>query len=24
VIPGFALWPDGRLCDTTYFYKQLA
>jgi GNAT superfamily N-acetyltransferase len=24
VIPGYALWPDGALCDTTYFYKVLA
>ena len=23
VIPGFALYPDGRLCDTTYFWKAL-
>jgi GNAT superfamily N-acetyltransferase len=23
VIPGYALWPDGGLCDTTYFYKTL-
>ncbi len=22
-IPDFALWPDGRLCPTTYFYKDL-
>lgn len=22
-IPGFALWPDGGLCDTTFFCKQL-
>jgi GNAT superfamily N-acetyltransferase len=22
-IPNFALWPDGRLCPTTYFYKDL-
>jgi GNAT superfamily N-acetyltransferase len=22
-IPGYALWPDGRPCDTTVFYKQL-
>jgi len=22
-IPGYALWPDGRLCDTTYYYKTL-
>ena len=24
VIPDFALWPDGRPCATTYFYKSLA
>ena len=23
VIPGYALWPRGGLCDTTYFYKTL-
>ncbi len=23
VIPNYALYPDGRLCDTTVFYKQL-
>jgi GNAT superfamily N-acetyltransferase len=23
VIPGFALWPRGGLCDTTYFYRDL-
>ncbi|HEY7604707.1 MAG TPA: GNAT family N-acetyltransferase [Gaiellaceae bacterium] len=23
VIPGFALYPDGRPCDTTVFYKTL-
>jgi GNAT superfamily N-acetyltransferase len=23
VVPGYALWPDGRLCDTTFFYKSL-
>jgi GNAT superfamily N-acetyltransferase len=23
VIPGFALYPDGRPCDTTYFFKEL-
>jgi GNAT superfamily N-acetyltransferase len=22
-IPGYALWPDGRPCATTYYYKQL-
>jgi GNAT superfamily N-acetyltransferase len=24
VIPNYALYPDGRLCDTTVFYKQLS
>ena len=24
LIPGYALFPDGRLCDTTLFYKRLA
>jgi len=24
VVPGFALYPDGRLCDTTFFWKALA
>jgi GNAT superfamily N-acetyltransferase len=23
-IPGYALWPQGGLCGTTYFYRQLA
>lgn len=23
VIPGYALWPEGGLCDTTFFYKSL-
>ncbi len=23
VIPGYALYPDGRLCDTTVFFKAL-
>ncbi len=23
IIPGYALMPDGRLCDTMIFYKQL-
>lgn len=23
VIPGYALLPDGKLCDTTLYYKQL-
>jgi putative acetyltransferase len=23
LIPDFALWPDGRLCGTVYFYKDL-
>lgn len=22
-VPGYALWPDGRPCPTTYFHKQL-
>ena len=22
-IPGYALWPDGRPCATTYYYKML-
>ena len=22
-IPGYALWPDGRACPTTYFFKNL-
>jgi GNAT superfamily N-acetyltransferase len=24
VIPGYALWPQGGLCDTTVFYRALA
>jgi hypothetical protein len=24
VIPGYALYPDGRPCDTTVFWKALA
>jgi GNAT superfamily N-acetyltransferase len=24
VIPGYALWPNGGLCDSTYFYKALS
>jgi GNAT superfamily N-acetyltransferase len=24
VVPGYALLPDGRLCDTTVFYKALS
>jgi GNAT superfamily N-acetyltransferase len=24
VIPGYALWPDGGLCATTYYYKNIA
>ena len=24
VIPGYALLPQGGLCDTTYFFKPLA
>ena len=23
VIPNYAMWPDGRFCDTTVFWKQL-
>jgi GNAT superfamily N-acetyltransferase len=23
VVPGYALWPDGRPCDTTIFYRTL-
>jgi GNAT superfamily N-acetyltransferase len=23
VVPDYALWPNGRLCDTTFFYKRL-
>ncbi|HTB29867.1 MAG TPA: GNAT family N-acetyltransferase [Steroidobacteraceae bacterium] len=23
VVPGFALWPEGGLCDTTFFYRML-
>jgi len=23
VIPGYALFPDGRPCDTTYFWKEI-
>ena len=23
VVPDYAVWPDGRPCDTTVFYKQL-
>jgi GNAT superfamily N-acetyltransferase len=23
VVPDYALWPDGRLCNTTFFYKRL-
>src|SRR4051794_15291040 len=23
VVPDFALYPDGRFCDTTYFFKKL-
>jgi GNAT superfamily N-acetyltransferase len=22
-VPGFALWPEGGLCDTTFFYRTL-
>jgi GNAT superfamily N-acetyltransferase len=24
VVPDYALWPDGRFCDTTFFYKRLS
>jgi GNAT superfamily N-acetyltransferase len=24
VVPDYALWPDGRFCDTTFFYKVLS
>jgi ribosomal protein S18 acetylase RimI-like enzyme len=24
IIPDYALWPDGRYCATTYFYKHLS
>ena len=24
VVPGFALYPDGRPCDTTYFWKDIS
>jgi GNAT superfamily N-acetyltransferase len=24
VIPNYALWPQGGLCDTTYFHKQIS
>jgi GNAT superfamily N-acetyltransferase len=24
VVPDYALWPDGRLCDTTFFYKRVS
>jgi GNAT superfamily N-acetyltransferase len=24
VIPGYALWPRGGLCSTTYFYRELS
>ncbi|HEY3849574.1 MAG TPA: GNAT family N-acetyltransferase [Steroidobacteraceae bacterium] len=23
IVPGFALWPEGGLCDTTFFYRTL-
>lgn len=23
VVPGFALWPGGGLCDTTFYYRHL-
>jgi hypothetical protein len=24
VIPDYALWPQGGLCDTTIFYKRIS
>jgi GNAT superfamily N-acetyltransferase len=24
IIPDYALWPDGRLCDTTVYYKRVS
>ena len=24
IIPNYALFPDGRYCDTTYFWKQIS
>lgn len=24
VIPDYAMWPEGGLCDTTFFYKRIA
>jgi GNAT superfamily N-acetyltransferase len=24
VVPDYALWPDGRPCDTSFFYKRLS
>jgi GNAT superfamily N-acetyltransferase len=24
VVPNYALWPQGGLCDTTFFYKRLS
>ncbi|HZM25805.1 MAG TPA: GNAT family N-acetyltransferase [Gemmatimonadales bacterium] len=24
VVPNYALWPDGRLCDATFLYKSLS
>jgi GNAT superfamily N-acetyltransferase len=23
IVPGYALWPEGGLCDTTFFYRTL-
>jgi GNAT superfamily N-acetyltransferase len=23
IVPDYALWPDGRLCSTTYYYKAI-
>ncbi len=24
IVPDYALWPDGRLCDTSIYYRRLA
>jgi GNAT superfamily N-acetyltransferase len=23
VVPGYALWPEGGLCDTAFYYREL-
>ncbi len=23
IVPDYALWPDGRLCDTSIYYRRL-